>query len=268
MGNELAVVVMSCDSYEDAWQPFYLTFRKYWHDCPLPVYFVSEEKPCTFEGFVPITTAKGMAWSAMLYETLEKITEPYILFLQEDFFLRYTVENTRMEEALQIAKKYQAGMLRLFPCPPPQKSLPDCAFVGELERNEAYRVSCQACIWEKETLLQVLDKTESIQEFEINGTIRSNTLEKPFLSYLRPEQNPTAIPYTTYPLHYVCTAIVKGKWTQEAIQFCAQEGISLAYSSRKKETSFDIWRKNIHVRTPKPLRGLVWRLLHNRFLNT
>jgi hypothetical protein len=234
------------------------------------VYFVSEEKVCEFPEFVPLTYPKGLAWSEMLYQTIEKIDAPYLLLLQEDFLLKKEVINERLQEAVEMMKKHGAGMLRLFPCPKPDKPFLDYDFVGEIAQNAEFRVSCQATIWEKDTLKKVIDRTESIQDFEIKGSVRSNQIEKYFLSYLRFNQIPQElIPrYEGNIVHYVCTAVVKGKWTQEAVQFCKQEGIPIDFTKRKAETNFDIWRKKFYQKTPQTLKPLVWRLLHNRFLKS
>lgn len=38
---DVAVVVASCDAYADLWEPFFRLFRRYWPDCPYPVYLGS-----------------------------------------------------------------------------------------------------------------------------------------------------------------------------------------------------------------------------------
>jgi hypothetical protein len=268
MNDTLAIVVMSCDNYADVWQPFYLMFKKHWADCCFPVYFVSEEKVGEFPEFIPLTYPKGMAWSEMLYQTVAQTNSTYLLLLQEDFLLSKGVQNSRLQEAIEMMAKHEVGMLRLFPCPKPDRPFLDYDFIGEIDEQAEFRVSCQASIWEKETLLKIIDRTETIQDFEIKGTLRSKQMEKRFLSYLRFNQiSEELIPrYQGNIVHYVCTAVVKGKWTQEAVQFCKKEGIAIDFTKRKAETNFDIWRKKFHARTPKPFQSLVWRLLHNRFL--
>lgn len=39
--SDKAIVVPSCDKYNDLWKPFFLFFNKYWPDSRLPVYLFS-----------------------------------------------------------------------------------------------------------------------------------------------------------------------------------------------------------------------------------
>ena len=39
-----AVVVCSCDKYSDLWDPYFELFKKFWADCPYPVFLNTETK--------------------------------------------------------------------------------------------------------------------------------------------------------------------------------------------------------------------------------
>jgi hypothetical protein len=49
--NNLSIVVSSCDSYSDLWNPFFTLLKKYWIGIEkYPIYLCTESKKITFEG--------------------------------------------------------------------------------------------------------------------------------------------------------------------------------------------------------------------------
>jgi hypothetical protein len=44
MSNDLSILVNSCDSYDDLWEPYFSLFHVQWADCPYPVYLNTETK--------------------------------------------------------------------------------------------------------------------------------------------------------------------------------------------------------------------------------
>lgn len=42
--SDCTVLVCSCDSYEDAWEPFFKLFHEYWTNCPLEILLNTESK--------------------------------------------------------------------------------------------------------------------------------------------------------------------------------------------------------------------------------
>ncbi len=257
---ELAVLVMSCDAFADVWQPFFTLFRRYWADCPFPCYICTDTIPVSEKGFVSLTPGKNYTWSFRLRYALQQIPQRYVLFLQDDFFLLKAADNQRLLQYLEIIQKEQAGLLRVFPTPPPDVAFKSYQDIGLVNLNAPYRVSCQAAIWDKEVLLQIIDETETIWQFEIEGSKRSNAIAKPFLSVYE-DENGTPLEYGNYAFTYFCTAVLKGKWMRGAVTLCKKEGISLNLSKRKVETLWEEKRRWLYEKTPVFLQKYIWFLL-------
>jgi len=258
--NKLSVLVMSCDAFEDVWQPFFTLFERYWADCPFPTYFCTDANPVNQKNFISITPGKNLAWSYRLKYALEQLKTPYVLFLQDDFFLLKPADTARILRYVEILEKEQAGLLRIFPTPPPNSPFKSYEDVGLIHKNVPYRVSCQAAIWDKEVLLQLINETENIWAFEIEGTKRANAIEKPFLSvFVDDKGQPLEI--GNYAFTYFCTAVLKGKWMRGAIEVCKKENISLNLSKRPVETWWQENRRYIYDRTPVFLQKYMWFLL-------
>lgn len=44
--NNCAILLSTCDKYEDAWLPFFTLFKTYWKECTFPIYLNTETKRC------------------------------------------------------------------------------------------------------------------------------------------------------------------------------------------------------------------------------
>src|SRR5450432_662371 len=85
--DSVAIVVSSCDAFFDAWEPFASFFEKFWSDCPLKVFLITNDLSISSKRFQQIVTGRDFGWSNNLIAALGHIPQPYILYCQEDYFL-------------------------------------------------------------------------------------------------------------------------------------------------------------------------------------
>src|SRR5437868_5431347 len=85
--SSVAVVVSSCDAFFDVWRPFVFFFRKHWSDCPFPIYLIVNQLRVRSRFVQPIYTGPDQGWGSNMMSALRSITQPYILYFQEDYFL-------------------------------------------------------------------------------------------------------------------------------------------------------------------------------------
>lgn len=112
--------------------------------------------------------------------------------------------------------------------------------IGRIRKGSDYRVSFQAALWKRDTLKKILKPGENAWEAEKNGTIRSEESEQAFLSV-------KACDRSEWPIRYL-NAIIKRKWTPEAVQAACRAGISLDLSKRPQCNWYDQWRRKKHFR--------------------
>ena len=106
--QRLAVLISSCDGYQDVWDPFFLLMDKYWKDIPYPVYLNTEtinyDKKYNNFSIQTLNLKKKRklktSWSQRMIDVLERIEEEYIFILIEDFFLRERVQTELIEKIL------------------------------------------------------------------------------------------------------------------------------------------------------------------------
>lgn len=247
--NKLAVIVQSCDKYSDVWNPFYTLFFRYWSDCTYPIYHLSETRKFEHSQVLNISAGDGTEWSERLIVALNQIKEKYVLLLLEDYLLMKIVKNSDFEECIAILENENAAYLRIFPVPPADFNYKGYHQIGLVDLSKPYAFSTQATIWDKEVLLENLRPNESVWDFELKGSERAKSIQKPLLSYKDTKfiNNPIK---SNYPYFYLCTAVYKGEWMQEAIAFCKKEGISIDHKYRKTESNFDRFYRLNYNRFP------------------
>jgi len=249
---DLGVFIASCDRYSDLWEPFFYFFRKYWSDCPFPVYLMSNtNRHCLG---IPIQV-QGSCWSEEMRNALLLFPHQYLLYFQDDYFLNRKVNNQDLERILDVLCEYRPAYFRLFPHRGPKEGVLLDDDIQYLNKDELFSCSLQVAIWEKKSLLELLNKVENIWQFELNAGQRAIKLSAPFLSvvwqkYLSREDR-------RYPINYFCTAVRKGKWRKDALEFCKKEGYSTACITRSIENSWDILKKRIYDLLPIPVQILI-----------
>jgi hypothetical protein len=252
MIEDVAVVVMSCDAYSVIWPPFYNFFFKYWSDCPFTIYNGSNHLSFAHPRVVSLHSDTDSDWSSVRKAILKQVKEKYVILLLEDYFLNGRPDMELLRKSINCIKK-QDGLFLMLSCfPVSHKSLweydklDDNPLIGKIRSNQEYRINTQISIWNKELLCDLLKDGESIWEFEINGSKRSNEIPNPCLCII-PDPNKN---YVHGPIPYLCTAITKGIWMLDAIELGKKEGITIDTSHRKVETKFQYWFRRLYTRTP------------------
>jgi len=238
----VAVLISSCDAYEDLWTPYFTLFFRYWPDCPFPIYLIANDLVYPNKRVTTIRLGADHGWSTNTRLVLEQLKYPYIIYAHEDFLLNRSVCNTRIMRLLAYMRQRNAGYLRLYPCPGPDEVCVDNPEVGEIHKGSDYRTSLQMAIWKREVMITLLVDGENPWQMERNGSIRSNRLDVPFLSAVRDARTSKVV---DPPISYFCTAIYKGLWMRKAIKFCAKECVPVNLTRRGTETIYHDIRRRI-----------------------
>lgn len=221
----MQIVVPSTTRYSDAWGPFVALFRKFWPDCQFPLSLITDTKSDPWNGDESIVIGEDKGWCTNFLLGLDRIDAEFVLMMQEDFLLNYPVDKAFITKALKILlDDDKADCFRLYPCPGPD--IPIGEDYGLIKPGASYRVSCQSAIWRKTALMDILGQCRTPREFEINGTEYSNKnlANRHYFSVMR-EPN-------KWPLQYYCSAITRGEWTPDSVEFVKSHGIPIDTSRR------------------------------------
>jgi hypothetical protein len=224
MRLDCAIFVASCDKYSDLWPGFFYCLRKHWGQSDLSVYLGSGTKICQEAGVVTIQTEPKLDWSSAVLKQLNTLEHNYIIFMLDDFFLRRNVDGTWIDAILEYAQNVDAAMIRLLPRPPPCGRSHKYPFISTCSLEREYSICTQASLWNRLELIRVLQRGESIWEFEERARFRAGELTGRIYCCER-----EALPYRGRIFHHV---VEKGKWLPTAYLWCWLNGVPISRKQR------------------------------------
>lgn len=177
MKNDCAVLINSCDAFEDTWKPFFTLMTEYWSECQFPVFLNTESKSFEFEKVKVLNHSKPMPWSDRVIKCLHEIKEEYVIVILDDFFISEKVNHDRILNCIQ-AMKHDNNIAVFCFAPSKWKDIDDKKYAGfELRPREGeYRFNMQAALWRKKDLLRLLKKGENPWQTENYGNFRARVL--------------------------------------------------------------------------------------------
>lgn len=188
MANDIAILVISCDKYSSLWSLFFSRLKKYWPDCNLPLYLLSNKLNFHRANVETINTGPDIDWSSNLQIALKSVNAEYLLLMLDDAPLDANVDNKKFLQIIEEMKSLDFNYLNLKASPQPPLKL-DSTF-GIYPPGLIYRTALVPCIWKKEVLQSLLISGESAWQFEIRGSSRSDqydhfySLNSPFFRIL------------------------------------------------------------------------------------
>lgn len=248
MSNDLTIVVNSCDTYSDLWEPFFALLKKFWNKCEYPIVLNTEHKEFQYDNLkirvvnLPEKTVKhSLKYGARLKNVLNQVCSEYILLMLDDFFIRSEVKSQVIEECLSWMDKDQDIAYISFesvddPLNIKDEKHPD--FVLRPQYGD-YKINLQAGIWRRKKLLAHLHDNESPWDFELLGNIRTFTSRMKY--YALDSTSDRVINYRKndgrFPYKW---SIVGGKWVVDTVADLFKEnGIEIDFSLRGIYTEKD-----------------------------
>jgi hypothetical protein len=239
--SSVAILVSSCDMFFDAWRPFHAFLEKFWGDCPLEIFLLTNELEVRSPRLRSIAVGSDRGWSSNLLRALGQIAHPHLLYLQEDYFLTAPVDSAQMARDFAAAMEGGADSLCFR-----ARSEPDPGFeplndrFGIVPPFSDGRTRCQVTLWKRSALQSILRPDETAWNFEARGSARAREMR--ILSY-RSRQNT--------PIPYLMSAISRGYWMPEAIALCRAHGVQIDPFFRPVHAPYG-WQRGLR-------RALAWR---------
>jgi len=220
-GSTYAVVVSSCDSYRDVWPYFFHFFFRHASNLPQPVQLVSNFTRYEDGRVWSALTGPDLHWGSNLAQVLNQIESDWVLYLQEDYFLREPVDAERMLRSLSDLQRLKGRFLSLRHhlnhgpkvAGTDFRLIPKHAFFGDL----------QAAFWERDLLLEVVCPHPN--PWRAEDAIRALADTDGWGGfYCLAEETPPIFSYVE---------AVKGKfWKPDGLEFLRQQGLTPDFSVR------------------------------------
>jgi hypothetical protein len=272
--QKCALLVLSCDAYEDLWVPFFHLLQKHWPDQPFPLFLGAEAKTFRHPNVTTLHSSAGRGnWTGCLLDYLAVLPHDNVLLMLDDFFLRRRVDSAQVTACLTFAQQMQAIQVRLIPQPRPTRRIIGNDLVGEAECGSPYRLSTQAAIWNRQALRSLLVPGESPWEFEHQGNVRAGSHASGFYATWK-----AVLPYRGFLSHHV---VEKGRWLPHEKWIFRRQNIGcdftrrptlgttqvlLYHAAQLTDKSLDIFPWRLKTRLKKILKRVLHPLLGNHYL--
>lgn len=214
-----AVVIISFDGYKDIWDTFFKCYFKYWKNCHIKTYLITNNELPSFYDVEIIPTGEEISWSHRVRMALNNIKEDNLLVLLEDYFFYENINDEKIQTFFRVFQEKNYDYLRLMPIPPEYKKKKNNIY--PLDPSFIYGVNLQAAIWKKDYLLKLLyDDDFSAWEFEARQKMDSK---------FRIQGNCMTLNYIG--LNYL-NGVVQGKWYPRTIRELSKRGIVIPINNR------------------------------------
>lgn len=221
-----SVLIYSCDKYEDAWEPFFTLFFRYW-DCPYPVYLCAESKKCDFPGVTTINTLG--TWTERMQKAVREIPTKYVIGMCEDFFFRRPVKQGIIKNCvLYMEHDHTIGCFNFEKeCEPGIELIPSNYLdFAQKPKGNHFQKSCQPTLWRRTYLEKLLDVKMNAWEWE--ETEADFSLKHYIWNGLRSE-----LAFEYGYIYEKWFGIQKGKWVKDdVVPMFEREGIEVDFSKR------------------------------------
>lgn len=235
--NRCSVLVTTCDSYDDAWYPFFKLFNINWNDCKYPIYLNTESKNFEYKGMdikclhPEYLTKKGkpISWSERLKQAVKRIDTEYILFMLEDFFIKSPVRSDVVEDCLDWMEEDKDVVFIDFYTDPYENDEIIRNEFSAIKRDNDWAINANCALWRKSFLIEML-RDENPWDFEMNATARWRRTK--YKIYTHRKEFDRVFDYQFETINGEWSAILKGKWLIYVPELFEKYGIKVDFEKR------------------------------------
>lgn len=252
-GKDIALIVLSTDSFKDTWLIFFANFTKFWPEFSGNKYLITDSLSFEADGVITLNPNRGefngpMDWGGRLISCLSRIPEDDLLLFLEDYILINSINLHEISKTIDFYFNENIDFLSL--------GTHDCRRNGDFDlksdfckvkRFTKYRVTTAPGLWRKSCLKKYIIKGLNPWQFEIIGTWISMFKNDRFfmLNKNKFNLNYEIVPY--YIEDGLDSAIVRGKWQKGIIKHVGPEFLELiqrrGFNSITKITRINTVRK-------------------------
>lgn len=228
--NNVAIFIDSFDGYSDIWPSFFEIFNKYWSNCQMPIYLVTNEKEFDYKNLVNIKTGKEKDWFYRTIKALEEINEEYIIFFLEDYFVSKDINEKYIIEIIDYMKENDIFYYQLSKKDVCKKTKDN---IIQVLTTHEYPISLQLAIWNKEKFLNIL-----CEIYNNNNVSTAWDFENYFvLKYKNSNcKKISGAIYDNRDIFGYKNGVLQGKWFLSTINFYKKRGIIINTRDRKITT--------------------------------
>lgn len=256
--SELTILVNSCDSYSDLWEPFFTLLKRHWPNInENSIMLNSESKSFSIPEMNIVQPMLSdddcTTWSKRFKACLNQIKTKYVLIMLDDFWIEKDVDVARLNACVEAMEKDEAIKNFSF-VPTLWQNKNDGVFeYFELRKKGPYMLNLQAGLWRTEELKKLVVENENPWQFETLGTYRAAKAGGKY--YVAKEGCPQVFEYNWK----AGGAVHRGKWTDGVEEILRDIGVEMDFTIRgwDRETLAEHSQEG-HKTLRKRISDLVW----------
>ena len=185
MSAEIDILVMTCEKYSHLIFKWLTFFKRTW-TLPYQLTVVVAGPPPRYLVIPSQTQGDNIVYHSMLdggyaanlldFHSIQ--SSPFMLMM--DDFMLFEADNAKLLAAWDIIQRDDVGCVRLVPWPGPTLSYGVDGF-GEIDKRLEYALSLQASFWKPQTFRDLLDRSWSPWQIELEGSQRAASYPKQFI---------------------------------------------------------------------------------------
>ena len=206
--NKICIVISSCDKYIPLIDVQLHFFKKYWSDCPLEIFYVTETKPIPkiesnlkINNFITNINPVGPSdWSKNLKMVLHYIPYDHILYLHEDYIFTDFVDTDKLSKLFGYVIENDVNYLRFYRSTVILRhkliTVSNDVKIREIPKNCLFRSSLMIAIWNKNTFIDLINMSDGTGpwKFELNNN--DNKYDKFYCVDLKRDDDSDIIKFT------------------------------------------------------------------------
>jgi len=209
--DDYGILILSCDKFEDTWDPFFKLFDQNWADCPFDIYLGTNTKAYESQRVTNIFSGEDKDWSSSLKSILDQIDKKYLYIILDDLFIVEKVNSQNFINCFEFLNENNGNLMHYNPKPKPEKTVSSSyGEYGVYNCGMPYTVNVVGC-WKVDYLKNLLLPGENPWNFEILGSYRASYSDGFYCVLLSP---------FVY-LH----SIEKGKWFEDAAIYLKEHNL-------------------------------------------
>lgn len=194
--KDLEMIISSCDSYKDLWDPNLYFLNKNWSDRFFEVTLLTDKvTDFSFDKIKIVACENEIDITKRIKKALDESSAEYIFLTLDDYFFTKKINSYAIYKLFTIAKENNIDYLRLFNTPREKKPFDKKSSLFYIDLTRNYAVNLYPGIWKKDFLYMTLFGESNIWDYEVSLTkkaITNNCLcvaylgnELPFLDVVR-----------------------------------------------------------------------------------
>jgi hypothetical protein len=216
--DKVACVTYTTSKYADVWPIHFGQLEK--HLGGIKSYVLSDfgsNKKFNFEKHTLVEHEDAKPYFMQYLAGLEQVSEDFIIYLQDDFFLYDDVDHERVAAVRDFLENSDYDYVRMIRCgyqTPLNKHIKNNLFEVDMTTQDAF--SMQATMWKKNRMQQLyahVGSTKWLEGEHWNTGCRQIGIKGAFTWNGEPQIGKFHYDSVTWP--YCCTAVCKGQWAMD-----------------------------------------------------